>query len=172
MVYRLVLAFGSNIGDRKQNFAIALKYLQENDTSFQILKQSPFLITKPFQNPQYSIQNQEDYLNFVCEVITSVHPFRFYQDLIVPIEDLLGHSRTEKWASRALDIDILLAATNNESSFENCNPMIIDNENFSLPHKGLIEPERVVIRNILKDNLNLDDGCIQCHFQQILCEKN
>lgn len=170
--FRLILAFGSNQGDREHNFAIALRYLQNSDPSFGIIQQSNYLVTAPFQNSAYNTKNHETYLNFVCDVATSVHPFQFYHDIIVPIEDQLGHSRTEKWAPRMLDIDILFGALNNHTDFINCSPVIIDNQFFSLPHKSFLEPERIVIKNMVTNELNLNNECIECHFNQILCAKN
>lgn len=170
--YRLILAFGSNSGDRQKHFEAALTQLHVLDNSFTILQQSKFHVTTPFQGKIYNDENHEDYLNFVCEASTSKHPFRFYTDIIVPIEDQIGHSREKKWASRALDIDVLLSALNNQCMFHECSPVVIDNEFFSLPHKEFLKPERKILQNILQNELNLGYENIECHFKHLLCEKN
>lgn len=166
------MAFGSNIGDRQKHFQNAISQLRERDPSFNILQQSKFQVTSPFQSTTYNVENQEDYLNFVCEVATEIHPFRFYMDIIVPIEDAIGHSREEKWKPRALDIDVLLCALNNQYMFQECSPLVIDNELFSLPHKEILKPERQILRHMLQNELNLGYENIECHFNHLICEKN
>ncbi len=167
--YRLILAFGSNLGDHELNFSVALNYLNQNDASFELLQKSRIIKSAPFEN----LKNLENiYSNFICECITDLHPLTFYQNIIVPIEDTLGHSRIEKWAPRALDIDILLGALNNNFNFSNCSPLILEGETFFLPHKRLLDSERKILQDLLKETFHLTNEQIQCHFIQILCEKN
>ena len=166
--YRLILSFGSNQGDRESHFVVALKYLRHQDPSFQLLKESPKVETVPFQRGE-TFQNP--YLNFVCDCKTSLHPLAFYQNLIVPIEDEIGHSRTVKWASRALDIDILLTAIDDAALFSQCRPLLLESENFQVPHKRLLDLERKILQDLLKETFNLTHEHLQCHFSQIR-EKN
>lgn len=173
MDFRLILAFGTNIGDLEQNFVNALRLFPEFDPSFKILTQSQCHLTSPFQSMLYDVKHQDNYLNFVCDVTTKVNPFDFYSDCIVKIEDQLGHSRVTKWQPRVLDVDILMSAYDQHKDFQKCQPFVIKKLNFHIPHKELLNPERIVIKNMLKNELNLDDECIKCHSQLAaqVCEK-
>lgn len=176
--YRIILAFGSNLGSRESHLTTALKYLYEKDSSFQINKQSKFVQNPPFANTSAEFtQNTNktehpDYLNFVADCSTNIHPLKFYQDIIVPIEDFLGHSRTHKWAPRALDIDVLLSALNDSKHFHQCSPFILQSEFFQIPHKRLLDSDRKILQDLLKETFDLTFERIQCHFTQTLCEKN
>lgn len=165
--FRLILAFGSNLGNLEQNLLTALDFFNQSDPSFMLLKQSKLYLTAPFPNSAYSTQYQDDYLNFVCDIQTNESPFDFYKNFIVPIEDQLGHSRDAKWKPRCLDVDILFSAFNTHDDFKKCTPIIVQNSGFCIPHKGVLNLERVVIKNLLKNELNLDDECFKCHFNLV-----
>lgn len=163
--FRLILAFGSNLGSLEQNFIAALDYFHKVDGSFKVLTQSKWHLTAPFQSTVYDIQNQNDYLNFVCDVSTNTHPFEFYKNFIVYIENQLGHSRSQKWLPRALDVDILLSAHNVKEDFYECDPIVMQSFDFCVPHKELLNAERIVIKNMLENELNIPNECIKCHFR-------
>jgi len=168
--YRIILAFGSNIGDRHANLADGLNYLKSNDKTLTILAQSLSVYNKPFYIQETS--KETIFLNCICDIATNIHPYRFYQDIIVPIENKLGHPRETKWADRALDIDILLGALNTHLNFYDCTPLLIDSESFFLPHKRLLDSERKILQDLLLETLDLTHEHIQCHFTPNLSEKN
>ena len=129
--YRLLLAFGSNLGNREQNLNSALEYINR---CAEIIQSSQWQKTKPLKNSSYNTSDHDYYLNFVVEIITKLSPYDFYKLVIVKIEDTLGHSRKSKWMSRALDIDVVFAAKNDAISFENCTPVTLAQEGFFVPH--------------------------------------
>lgn len=161
--FRLILAFGSNLGDLRQNFLTALDFFHHSGSGFSICKQSAWHRTSPFQSSSYQVKNHNDYLNFVCDVVVHENPIDFYRNFIVPIEDQIGHSREQKWMPRSLDVDILLSAYHVHSRFDQCTPLIVQTPDFCVPHREILHAERVVIKNMLLNELNLDDECIKCH---------
>ena len=147
--YRLLLAFGSNLGNRKQNLNSALVALQKHST---LLSVSRWQKTKPLKNNLYDTTSHEFYINFVAEVKTSLDPHHFYTDVIVKLEDSIGHSRTSKWMARALDIDVVFAAKNDADSFQDCTPLSCKEGDFFVPH--LEYSNRIFWRQMIEDELN------------------
>ena len=100
---RVFLSLGSNLGDRLSNIQQAVSSLSMSER-IKILKTSSFYETQPWGN-----KNQEWFINaavaldtdFTCEEL-----LEFCQN----IEIQLGRVRreNEKWAQRAIDIDILM----------------------------------------------------------------
>lgn len=129
--FRLLLAFGSNLGDREQNLHYALEYICSYS---EIIRFSKWQKTQPLKSSIYNTSNHDYYLNFVAEVKTKLNPYDFYQHVIVKIEDKLGHSRQAKWMPRALDIDVVFAAKNDAISFEHCTPVTLEQGSFFVPH--------------------------------------
>jgi 2-amino-4-hydroxy-6-hydroxymethyldihydropteridine diphosphokinase len=96
----IFLLLGSNENDR-------LKYLtqakqQITSTVGDIVKQSAIYETQPWGN-----FNQQDFLNQVIEISTSLSPEELL-DATMKIETELGRVRAERWGPRKIDIDILL----------------------------------------------------------------
>lgn len=137
---RIILAFGSNLGNREQNLNCALEYIS---CCSEIIKVSQWQKTAPLKSPTYNTSNHDYYLNFVVEIITNLNPYDFYTHIIVKIENRLGHSRLAKWLPRALDIDVVFAAKNDAASFENCTPISVtlEKENFFVPHLEYLNRE-------------------------------
>jgi 2-amino-4-hydroxy-6-hydroxymethyldihydropteridine diphosphokinase len=129
--YRLLLAFGSNLGNRKQNLRLALNLLKKNSI---LISTSRWEQTEPLKSDVYLTENHENYVNFIAEIQTHHHPYRFYKEIIVPIEDKIGHSRESKWEPRNLDIDIVFAALNDSLLFQNCTPLSFNINHFIVPH--------------------------------------
>lgn len=115
------LALGSNLGDPRYYIENAIERIKQIEhTCF--IKISPFYRTKPFGGI-----SQEDYLNAVLLIETRLAPLALL-DITQSIEHDLGRVRTsERFASRTLDIDILLYG--NE---------VIDNARLTIPHHGLL----------------------------------
>jgi len=115
---RVFLSLGSNLGDRLSNIQQAVSSLSMSE-HIKIVKTSSFYETEPWGN-----KNQEWFINaavaldtdFTCEEL-----LEFCQN----IEVQLGRVRreNEKWAQRAIDIDILM--------YDN---KIIDKPNLIVPH--------------------------------------
>ena len=97
----VVLALGSNLGDRRQNFRRALSLLRE-PAEVRVMRVSSWRETDPVGGPP-----QGKYLNAVAEVETTLAP-RALLALLHRIESTLGRVRSVRDAPRPIDLDILL----------------------------------------------------------------
>lgn len=148
--YRYILAFGSNLGDRPSHFRKALFFLAPY---ISIVRQTQWTETVPLAHCVYDVSNHETYLNFVCEVLSSWNPESLYEKVIVPIEDEIGHSRKRKWLPRELDIDILFAAQNTATQFEDCQPIALKTQTLVIPHQDYLD--RSFWRDMVEKELGL-----------------
>lgn len=113
------IALGSNLGDREayiQKAIAAIASLSETDVG----KVSDTIATKPLAG-----KGQPDYLNAVAQITTSLSPEQLHEQLIA-IEDSLGRTRTEKWAPRTIDLDLLLYGTE-----------IVKTDKLAIPHSQM-----------------------------------
>lgn len=98
---KVYLGLGSNIEPR-------LDFLQEavekiaNTEEIKIIKKSSIYQTKP-----YGYLEQEDFLNAVILIETSLAPEELLER-VLEIEKEIGRVRDEVWGPRKIDIDILL----------------------------------------------------------------
>ena len=109
------LLIGGNLGNRIENLAMA-RSLIENELG-KIIK-----VSSIYETAAWGITKQPDFLNQVLLIKTKFSPEKMMQ-LILSIENKMGRVRTQKNASRIIDIDI--------SFF---NDEIISNENLTFPH--------------------------------------
>ena len=108
------LGLGSNLGNRKE---FILKALSELSLKMKILQQSEIIETKPLGN-----RKQPDFLNCILKTTTDLDPIELLQ-ICLEIEKKLGRKRTQKWASRTIDIDILFYGDE-----------IIQSDELTIPH--------------------------------------
>lgn len=98
----VVLALGSNSGDRLKNLSLALNLLKESGLS--ITKKSSVWESPPMNMPEYSYML---FLNSVILTITEIEPLDILQS-IKKIEVKLGRAIDhEKNTPRTIDIDII-----------------------------------------------------------------
>jgi 2-amino-4-hydroxy-6-hydroxymethyldihydropteridine diphosphokinase len=103
-LYRYILAFGSNLGNRDLNCQRGQDHLAKVG---RCLRRSRSLYTEPLKSEEFEVEeNQAFFLNYIIEFESSLSPKELYTHIVV-IEDEVGHDRSRKWASRHLDIDIL-----------------------------------------------------------------
>ncbi len=81
-----------------------------------------------YETQAWGLTNQPDFMNQALEVETTLSP-QAVLSKILDIETEMGRVRTEKWAERTIDIDILLFAD-----------MVVDEPDLQIPHPRL--PER------------------------------
>ena len=96
------IGLGSNLGNRAEFINKALALLDDLP-GIKITAMSSIIETEPFDGPE----NQRDYLNGVIEISCSLSA----NDLLTQlqsIENRLGRTRSQKWDSRTIDLDILL----------------------------------------------------------------
>ena len=113
------IGLGSNLGDRKNHIDKAVQSLCETP-DITVERVSTIVETKPLSNAE-----QPKYLNCVAEIRTLLSAAKLHQQLIC-VENSLGRQRGEKWASRTIDLDLLLFG--NE---------IINSDTLTVPHSQM-----------------------------------
>lgn len=111
---KVVIALGSNLGDREENLNRAEAELSE---VIRIDAISTFIETDPVGGPA-----QPDYLNAVLIGDCDRQPEELLQ-LLLQIESRLGRVRDVKWGPRTLDLDLIVAGD-----------LFIDSEELHIPH--------------------------------------
>ncbi len=138
---KIVLLLGSNMGNSLQHLLTAKQHLQSK-TESHILSSSIYK-TQAWGNTQ-----QADFLNIVL-VFKSNIPAKDILNICLDIEKKMGRTRTNKWAERIIDIDILFY--DNE---------IIDEQNLKIPHPYLhvrlftLEPLNELLPNFIHPIFN------------------
>lgn len=98
-----VIALGGNIGNVSETFRQAISQLSAA-SGVGIVEVSPLVRTSAVLTAGQ--EEQPDYLNAVIVVSTMLSPLGLL-DLLQGIEDEHGRKRTERWAARTLDLDII-----------------------------------------------------------------
>ncbi len=153
------LSLGSNLGNKEENIARALKLL-ENKTI--ILQKSSLYKTKPV-----GYQDQPNFLNCVVKIKTALTPTELLV-FLQEIEHRLGRVRTFKDGPRIIDLDILL--------YDN---VIINTPSLLIPHPRLqerlfvLEPLAEIapgwIHPIFKKKIkDLKEELLKAHTMQVL----
>ena len=99
-----VIAFGSNLGDRKATLLAAMRDLAEAD-GVEVTAISPVHET-PALRPEGVDPTAPAYLNAVALIRTTLPPLPLL-DLLESIEQKHGRVRAERWGDRTLDLDIV-----------------------------------------------------------------
>lgn len=123
----IVLGLGSNMGDRENNLAGALRLLAEK-YSVVVDRISSIYETAPF-----GMTDQPDFLNMVAVVKTELSPVKLLEACL-EAERELGRIRVLKWGPRIIDVDLL-----------SYNEVHLDTERLVLPHPGICERAFVLI---------------------------
>ncbi len=119
------IALGSNMGDKMATCRRALDLLSR---AGRVTKVSSFYCTEPVGYP-----NQEDFINAVAELETSLSPLALLVACHV-IEDKLGRSRLLQWGPRTIDLDILLYGD-----------QVVNNSELTIPHPLMAERRFVLV---------------------------
>ena len=133
----VVLAVGSNLGDRKQILESAVDQLSY-DKKIRILEQSP-LVESVAITEAGPDESKPKYLNGVVKIATKYSPKKLLK-VTAMIEKLHGRERIKRWESRKLDIDIV--------SYED---KIFSSKNLTLPHPRAHERDFVLVPWSLRD---------------------
>lgn len=118
MMKTAYLLFGSNLGDRKANLAMASSFVEN---SVGTIIQSSHI----YESVAWGKENQPDFLNQVVKIQTILSPNALLEKLAWT-EVSLGRIRDVRWGERIIDIDILF--------YEN---EIIKNLDLTIPHEGI-----------------------------------
>jgi 2-amino-4-hydroxy-6-hydroxymethyldihydropteridine diphosphokinase len=98
--HRAVIGIGGNIGDVKRRFH-HLYYFLKRQKGIVVLYTAPIL-----QNPPFGYAQQDDFLNSVIEVATSMNP-RELLAFLLRVEKHFGRKRSFANAPRTLDLDLI-----------------------------------------------------------------
>lgn len=121
------IALGSNIAPREAYLQQAIQMLKEH--SGIELKQ----ISTVYETDPVGYEDQDQFLNLVAEVGTSLEPLELLH-ICQSIEKELGRKRIIRWGPRTVDLDILLYSTEN-----------MNVEELILPHPRMHERAFVLV---------------------------
>ncbi|HEY6564598.1 MAG TPA: 2-amino-4-hydroxy-6-hydroxymethyldihydropteridine diphosphokinase [Pirellulaceae bacterium] len=99
---RVLLGIGSNLGDRQSHFQAAVDALKRDDR-WRLESISRPVPSRPVGGPP----GQADFLNAAAVLVTDLAPEVMVRALL-DLETRLGRIRTERWAARSIDLDVLL----------------------------------------------------------------
>ena len=139
---KVVIALGSNLGDRKATLDSAVEALRQ---IISVTKVSNYIETDPVGGPE-----QPDYLNAVLIGESDLEP----TDLLLKmqaIELAAGRERLERWGARTLDLDLIAAGD-----------LVMDTELLTLPH-----PRAHERRFVLDPWLEVDPQAILPGFGEV-----
>jgi 2-amino-4-hydroxy-6-hydroxymethyldihydropteridine diphosphokinase len=119
------LSLGANLGNRAANLRLALRYLSSLAPAREV---SSLYETAPVGNA-----DQPTFYNAVCRVATGLTPGALLQYL-KSVEFEIGRRPAPKWASRPLDLDLLLYGER-----------VIDAPGLTVPHPRLVERGFVLV---------------------------
>lgn len=100
-----VLAFGSNLGQRRKTIKSAVRALKAHPEIGSV-KLSPF-VESPAVTESGVDPSKPKYVNAVASLTTTLKPKQLLE-LVRQIETDHGRVRLERWGSRTLDIDIIV----------------------------------------------------------------
>jgi 2-amino-4-hydroxy-6-hydroxymethyldihydropteridine diphosphokinase len=130
------VGLGSNLGIKSDNLEQAFQAISANPNIFDFQKSSIYQ-SKPLDN-----KPQDDYLNAVAICQSSLLPLQMLH-FLQSIENQLGRIRTsDKFASRTLDLDILLIYQNKPFILDNC--VTIGSNELTVPHYDLARRDFVI----------------------------
>lgn len=139
---KVVIALGSNLGDRESTLHDAVSKLGEIIT---VEKVSTFHETAPVGGPE-----QPDYLNAVLIGESDIDPAMLLEKM-QDIEAAAGRERVQRWGARTLDLDLIVAGD-----------LIIDSDFLTLPH-----PRAHERRFVLDPWLEIDDQAYLPGFGEV-----
>ncbi|MFD1714843.1 2-amino-4-hydroxy-6-hydroxymethyldihydropteridine diphosphokinase [Amnibacterium flavum] len=129
--HRVVLALGSNLGDRVAYLGQALDAVA-SIPGIVVVRRSP-IVESVALTPHGLDDGRPAYLNQVALARTSLAPLALLERLQT-VEERLGRQRTERWGDRTIDLDIV--SYDAERS---------DDARLTLPHPGAAERAFVLV---------------------------
>lgn len=152
MDYRYLLSLGSNLGNRHAHLMRGIQLLGCEVTVRSVTR---LMETLPLPSARYVTADHEPYLNCVVDCESDLDAQHLYDEVICPIEDVVGHSREEKWRPRELDVDVLFWAHNDAPTFHLCTPLKVRSDRgFSVPHTDVWT--RPFLMDLIESDLKID----------------
>ena len=115
MMNSVYILLGGNLGDREENMTVARSYIEKHVGK--IIK-----VSSIYETASWGIAKQPDFLNQVVLIKTKFSAEKVMETILI-IENKMGRIRTEKNASRIIDIDILFF-----------NDEVINKQGLTVPH--------------------------------------
>jgi 2-amino-4-hydroxy-6-hydroxymethyldihydropteridine diphosphokinase len=125
---KVVYSVGSNLGDRLGNLQGAVDAISDTPDVI-VVDVSSVYETDPVGGPEGSPR----YLNLVIVAETTLEP-RTLLERALAVEDAFGRVRTERWAPRTLDVDLVLVGNT-----------VKDEADLKLPHPRAHERSFVLV---------------------------
>jgi len=140
------IGLGSNLGDREKSIKSAVKILGEKE-GIEVIRVSDIIETSPLGQT-----NQPKYLNSAAEIETNLNAEDLHRKL-ADIETSLGREKKEKWASRIIDLDLLLFGGD-----------VINHPDLTVPHpqmhlrsfvlEGLCQLNPELVHPVINESMN------------------
>ncbi|MFM9890429.1 MAG: 2-amino-4-hydroxy-6-hydroxymethyldihydropteridine diphosphokinase [Rickettsiales bacterium] len=119
----ILLALGSNVGDRGRYFEAAHAALQRRGVN--ILRRSSVIETPALLPPDAPADWDQPFMNQVVQVETALPPLALLE-LLKHIEQELGRVDRGRWGPREIDLDLLCY-----------DAFVLDSASLTLPHAQL-----------------------------------
>ncbi|KAK5167192.1 trifunctional dihydropteroate synthetase [Saxophila tyrrhenica] len=131
------IALGSNVGDRLKNIEDACN-LMDADPDVRVLRTSSL-----YETPPMYVEDQERFLNGVCEIATKLQPIHLL-DRLQAIEQQLGRVKLIEKGPRTVDLDILFYRDErmNTERLVLPHPLMMERDFVLRPFYDLIQPSR------------------------------
>ncbi len=140
------IGLGSNLGEREKSVWNAVKMLAEGE-GIEVVRVSEIIESAPLGQAK-----QPKYLNAVAEITTTLSAEELHKKL-ADVEVSLGREKKEKWASRIIDLDLLLYGAD-----------VINRPDLTVPHpqmhlrsfvlKGLCGLNPELVHPVIKESVN------------------
>lgn len=155
----VVLAFGSNKGDRVRKLSSALALLIRRKIIEAPIRVSSVYVSKALTPKRSPAEWQKEFLNFVLEAKSSLEPVDLLGAL-KKIEAELGREPAERWSPRVIDIDLLYYKNKaiRSDHLELPHPEIF-NRDFVLKPLAELYPNQLEFQKAL-DRGGFGDSCI------------
>jgi 2-amino-4-hydroxy-6-hydroxymethyldihydropteridine diphosphokinase len=125
--YEVTIGIGGNVGDVLRRFN-HLFFKLKTDKRLEVLKTGPVL-----KNPPFGYLDQDDFLNSVMVVVTSMQP-QVFLNYLMRVEKRFSRKRGFANAPRTLDLDILFF-----------DERVINTKKLQVPHPAWQKRESVMI---------------------------
>ena len=119
------LALGSNVGPRLQQMRSTLELLDAKGVT-------TLAVAPVYENRAIGMGDADPFLNTVIKVRCELDPEALLE-VCLAVEVRLGRVRSELWAPRTIDIDILV-----------CGKLQLETEKLLLPHPRIVERDFVL----------------------------
>jgi 2-amino-4-hydroxy-6-hydroxymethyldihydropteridine diphosphokinase len=153
----IYLGIGSNLGDRLENFQLAIQLLATQ--KIYVLRTASIYESKPV-----GFESDDLFYNTVFEIETKLNPFELLEKTQW-IEKKMGRIKNsgQGYSSRIIDIDILLFRDE-----------VINTSNLQIPHLRISERKfvKTPLNELTNSNLHIDSMLINCLYSKAYIDEN